>query len=307
MRRVLGLETLGEPLGRAAVTIGKFFAVHRGHQALLAATVEAARREGALAVAFTFDRHPQEVLRPGTELPSLAGLDERLDLMEAQGLDAAVVARVTPELLSWEPEGFVREFLVGRLGAVEVLASGAFRFGRGARGNVDLLRALGPELGYRVTEVPPVLDGGQRISSSRIAECVRAGRVEDAGRLLGRAYSLAGPVSTGQQLGRRLGFPTANVQADPARLFPADGVYAVRASWDGETRPGVANLGVRPTVDGSRRMLEVHLLDWSGDLYGRQVRVEFVRRLREERRFSGLDSLKEQIGRDVEEARAALA
>jgi riboflavin kinase / FMN adenylyltransferase len=160
MRRVLGLEQLTEPLTRSVVTIGKFFAVHRGHQALLRATVEAAREHGALSAVLTFDRHPLEVLRPGSALPQLTTLEERLDLLEEQGVDVAVVAAVTPEFLGQEPEAFVRDVLTGRLHAVEVLASGNFRFGRQARGDVDTLRALGSELGFGVTLVRPVFEEG---------------------------------------------------------------------------------------------------------------------------------------------------
>jgi riboflavin kinase / FMN adenylyltransferase len=304
MRRVLGLETLGDPLERSTITIGKFFAVHRGHQALLRTTVETARRTDSLAVVLTFDRHPAEVLRPGTRFPVLASLEERLDLIEAQGIDVCVAIHVTLEFLSQEPEEFVRDVLVGRLGAVEVLASQQFRFGRGARGTVETLRALGEQYGFQFTLQPPVLADGERISSSRIAELIQAGEVARAGTLLGRPYSVSGIVAEGQQLARQLGFPTANLRTDPQRLLPGDGVYVVQVPWERGHRPGVANLGVRPTVNGRQRLLEVHLLDWEGDLYGRPVRVEFLDRLRDETRFSGLDALKAQIGIDVQRARA---
>lgn len=307
MRRVIGLENLAEPLPRSALTIGKFFAVHRGHQALLQATVAAARRSQALAVAFTFDRHPLEILRPGVEVPRLASLDERLDLIEAQGIDVTVVAVLTPGFLAQEPESFVREILVGRLGVVEVLASENFRFGKGARGDLDLLVRLGGELGYRTTPVQPVLEGGDRISSSRVAECVRIGAVAAAARLLGRPYSLPGIVVRGDQVGRQLGYPTANVRVDPDRLLPADGVYVCRVRRDGEALPAVANLGVRPTRDGLNRLLEVHLLDWSGDLYDRPLRIEFLDRVRAEQRFPDLAALRSQIARDVEAARSYFA
>lgn len=305
MRRILGLEILDEPLRRSTVTIGKFFAVHRGHQALIQATVAAARKNGGPAVVLTFDRHPLEILRPGTELPLLADLDERLDLIEAQGADVTVVVRLTPDFLAQEPETFIREVLVGKLGAVEVLASDHFRFGKAARGDVRLLQSEGARLGFRYTPVTPVLEGGERISSSRIAACVQAGQVREAARLLGRTYSVPGLVVRGAQVGRQLGFPTANIQHPSHRLLPADGVYVVRLHLGpGEALRGVCNVGVRPTVDGTRRLVEVHLLDWTGDLYDREVRVEFLDRLRAEQRFPSLDALKEQIRRDVESARA---
>lgn len=307
MRRIIGLETLTEPLSRSVVTIGKFFAVHRGHQALLRTTREEATRLGAQSVVFTFDRHPGEVLQPGFTDPLLTTLEERLDLIAAEGIDVAVVAVLTPDFLGQEPEAFVRDVLVGRLGAVEVLASEAFRFGKAARGDFELLRALGPKLGFTAVSLPPVLEGDEWISSTRVAECVRAGEVAAVERLLGRPYAVAGSVQTGDQVGRQLGFPTANVAVDPARLLPADGVYTTRLSWDGGSQPAVANLGVRPTRDGHRRLLEVHLLDWTGDLYGREVRVEFCDRLRAEQRFPDLNALKAQIARDVEAARAYFA
>jgi riboflavin kinase / FMN adenylyltransferase len=311
MRRILGLEALGGGLDCSALTIGKFFAIHRGHQALLRATVASARREGCPAVVLTFDRHPLEVLRPGTRMPLLATLDERLDLIEALGLDAAVVARVDEAFLSQEPEEFVREVLAGRLGVREVLASDNFRFGRGARGDLELLRTLGESLGFRCTAVPPLLEGRERISSSRIGACITAGRVADAARLLGRLYNVPGPVVRGDQVGRTLGFPTANLASDPRRLLPSDGVYAVRVFGPGlegaDGQSGVANLGVRPTRGGRRHAFEVHLLDWSGDLYGHELDVRFVERVRAEVRFPDLEALKAQIARDVEQARALLS
>lgn len=305
MQRALGLEALDAARGPSAVTIGKFFAVHRGHQALLRATVAAAREIGGRSVVLTFDRHPREVLQPGWEAPVLATLEERLDLIEAEGIDLAVVARITPEFLAQEPEDFARDLLVGRLGAKRVLAGENFRFGRRARGDVELLRRLGAELGFAYVPVPPVLEAGERISSSRVAACIQAGRVAAAAVLLGRPYCVPGEVVHGAEVGARLGFPTANVQVDPRRLLPADGVYVVRvAEMDA---PAVANLGVRPTVDGTRRVLEAHLLDWKGDLYGRKLGIQFLDRVRDEQRFPSLESLKEQIGRDVEAARAWFA
>jgi riboflavin kinase/FMN adenylyltransferase len=304
MRRILDLDTLVEPLRRSTVTIGKFFAIHRGHQALIHATAAAARRNGGPAVVFTFDRHPMELLRPGTELPVLASLSERLDLIEEQGADVAVVVRLTPEFLAQEPEAFVREVLVGKLGAVEVLASDNFRFGRAARGDLSLLERMGAELGFRCSPITPVLEGGERISSSRIAACVEAGRVAAAALLLGRPYSVPGTVIRGEQLGRRLGFPTANVRTETRHLLPGNGVYVVRLLVDGDAHPGVANLGVRPTVDGTKRLLEVHLFDWSGDLYDQEVRVEFLDRVRDEQRFPDLATLQAQIQRDADAARS---
>ena len=300
-------EAWGDPAHSSVVTIGKFFAVHRGHQALLRTTVEAARASEAQSVALTFDRHPLEVLRPGTELLELTSLEERLELMEREGLDRAIVLHVTPELLAIEAEQFVRAVLVERLRAREVLAGEQFRFGQGARGTVELLRSLGEELGFTCPRFPPLLHNGQRISGSRVAAAIAAGSVGEAAELLGRAYSVPGAVVRGDQVGRTLGFPTANIAPPPKRLLPADGVYVGQLHWDGETAPAVVNLGVRPTVDGRRRLLEAHLPGWSGDLYGQEVRLEFLNRLRDEQRFPDLEALKSQIARDVETAQAYFA
>jgi riboflavin kinase/FMN adenylyltransferase len=170
-------------------------------------------------------------------------------------------------------------------------------------GDLALLETLGAELGFRATVVEPVLDGGERISSSRVVQCIEEGEVANAARLLGRQYAIAGEVVEGRKLGRQLGFPTANVELPGERLLPKDGVYVVRVVIAGEVQPGVANLGVRPTVDGSQRLLEVHLLDWHGDLYGKSVSVQFLARLRDERRFPNVGALRDQIEEDATAAR----
>jgi riboflavin kinase/FMN adenylyltransferase len=266
--------------------------------------VAAAREVGGQSVVLTFDRHPREALQPGWTAPVLTTLEERLDLIEAAGIDATVVASVTPEFLAQEPEEFVQDLLVRKLGAKRVLAGENFRFGHKARGDVALLQRMGEKLDFTYEAVPPVMEAGSRISSSRVAECIRVGRVDSARTLLGRPYSVPGIVVRGDQVGTRLGFPTANVRTEPERLLPADGVYVVRTCLEGDRHPAVANLGVRPTVDGTRRLLEVHLLDWTGNLYEREVRVEFLDRLRDEQRFPDLEALKAQINRDAEAARA---
>ena len=303
MRRVFGLEGAAAPARRAAVTIGKFLAVHRGHQALLAATVAAAQSAALRSVAFTFDRHPREVLEPGTQLPVLATLEERLDAIAACGIEETIVVPLTPSFLALEPETFIREILWEHLGCAEVLASAGFRFGHRAAGTADTLRSVGNALGFRFTAVPPVFEGGEPISTSRVAVCIQSGAVATAATLLGYPYALSGTVARGDQVGRRLGFPTANVAVSANRLLPGDGVYVVRLETQDASLPAVANLGVRPTVDGVRRLLEVHVPGWEGDLYGQTVRVAFLERLREERRFPDLEALREQIGADVCRAR----
>jgi len=221
-------------LPRASViTIGKFSAVHVGHQALIRATSEAAARRGAASVVLTFDRHPQTVLRPGPAQAALTTLDERLRLIEALGVEVAVVVRLDLPFLGQTPEEFVQRVLVERLHAAEVVTSGNFRFGRGAAGTVATLETLGGQHGFAVTVLPPVMVRGAPVSSSRVAACVESGEVERAAVMLGRPYSLTGTVLAGDRLGRQLGCPTANLGADPARLLPANGVYSGFASWNG--------------------------------------------------------------------------
>jgi riboflavin kinase / FMN adenylyltransferase len=306
MKRIEGLITDLPPLARCVVTVGKFDGVHRGHQALLAATVQGARDYAATAVALTFDRAPVELLRPGTEVHFLTTLPQRLALIEALGLDAAVVIRLTPEFLRLEPEAFIREVLVDRLGIVAIAASESFRFGRGAAGTLETLRAAANELGFSVRVVPPVLFGAERISSSRVVAAIQAGDVTAAAEMLGRPYSVSGEVVAGARLGRSLGYPTANLATHPLQHLPADGVYVVAAERGGALLPGVANLGVRPTVGGTTRILEAHFFDFDGDLYGETLGLRFLARLRDQRRFSSLDALQEQIARDVRQARDLL-
>jgi riboflavin kinase/FMN adenylyltransferase len=290
----------------SVVAIGKFFALHRGHQALIAEAVARARARSARSVVFTFDRHPMEVLRPGALAPLLTTLPERLALMERLAVDVAVVARVTPEFLSLTPEQFVRDVLRGALNSEEVVASGSFRFGRGAAGTIETLAALGAAVGLTARTMPEVLEGGERISSSRVAAELAAGGVEEATLLMGRPYSVCGEVVRGDGRGRELGFPTANLAVPPRRVLPADGIYAVGAAWDGTLRSGVAHLGPRPAVGDAARTLEVYLFDTDADLYGRRLRVSFLHRLREVRSFNSLEELTGQIARDVAEARARL-
>jgi riboflavin kinase/FMN adenylyltransferase len=304
MRVLENLDHRPEFLTTSAVTIGKFFAAHIGHQALIRATREAAARREAASVVITFDRHPMELLRPGTSFPQLTTLEERLELIGGLGADYAVLVRLDLEFLSQTPETFVRTMLIDRLAAVEVVTSDNFRFGRGAAGTVETLQSLGEREGFGVTVVPPVLVGGEPVSSSRIAACIGEGRVEAATEMLGRLYHVSGPVVAGDGRGRQIGFPTANVSVDARRLLPADGVYSCFAVHGTRRDLAVINIGVRPTVGGTRRQVEAHLLDFCADLYGAQLTLEFQRRLRDEQRFPSIDALREQIARDVASARA---
>jgi len=301
------LETL-TPLGLAspAVTIGNFDGVHRGHQALVRETVARARTTGGVSVALTFDPHPAQVLGRARVPAELTTLEQKSELLEALGTDVLAVLPFTRAVAALTPEAFAREVLAGAVGARHVVVGDTFRFGHRQAGNAFLLAALGTALGFSVQAVPPVLDEGRPVSSSRVREALAAGNVAHAGALLGRPYFVDGVVVEGDRRGRTIGFPTANL--DPGEgLLPARGVYAgpCRLS-DGRAPLAVVNVGQRPTFGGRTVTVEAHLLDFAGDLYGERLRLSFAAHLRDEQRFDGVDALVAQIRRDVERARALL-
>jgi riboflavin kinase/FMN adenylyltransferase len=300
-----------ETVGPAVVTIGFFDGVHRGHERLVVRAGELSHAAGSRAVAVTFWPRPKDVLRPDEQAPLLTTLDEKLAIFEGLGLlDAVLVIPFSEALADLSPEAFLDR--VGAFCAPQALVEGDdFALGRARTGDVATLRRIGAERGFTVETLDVRDDAGERISSSSIRALVRAGDVAGAAMLLGRHSPLTGEVVRGDQRGRLLGFPTANLRVDARKALPANGVYAVRARLPGEAaaeRPAVCNIGVRPTFGGEPKLLvEVHLLDAAMDLYGLPLGIELVARLRDERRFGGVDELKAQIARDADQARALLA
>jgi riboflavin kinase/FMN adenylyltransferase len=305
MRTVRGLENFPPDASAGVVALGIFDGIHLGHRAILGHAVARARELAAPPLACTFDPHPMEVLAPDRAPLPITTLPERLALIAECGIAVTVVLRFSPEFAAIEPEAFVKDVLAGRLHAREVVVGFNHRFGRGARGDPALLQEVGTRLGLRVHVAPPFEVDGVAVSSSEIRAALRQGDVERAARFLGRPYAVGGTVVRGAGRGRALGFPTANVAPDRPLLVPA-GVYACRALIGGASHPAVMNIGIRPTFGETALAVEAHVLDWSGDLYGQSIRLEFVARLREERRFSGVEGLKSQISRDVDEARRRL-
>lgn len=289
------------------VTVGTFDGVHRGHWAVLQEIRRRAAATGRRSVLLTFDPHPLRIVRPGHAPPLLTTPIEKKEILAESGLDYAVFLAFTPELSRYEPRRFVTEVLVGRLGVDELVIGHDHGFGRGRSGGVGTLRSIGEELGFAVDVVPPVTVGGEPISSSRIRAALRAGDVEAAERALGRPYAVRALVVRGEGRGRQLGFPTANLAVPSSdKLLPATGIYAVHATTRASSHGGALHLGPRPTFAGSPPTIELHLLDYDGDLYGEEVRVDFVRRLRDVRPFDGVGALIAQMREDVEEARRAL-
>jgi riboflavin kinase / FMN adenylyltransferase len=295
-------------LAGGAVAIGNFDGVHLGHQALVARALGLARARGARAGVLTFEPHPVRVLRPLLAPPLVTALPRKLELLAACGLDAVVVQPFDLGYAGTSAEGFVERDLGGALGVRDVVVGWDFTAGH-ERARVDALRPLLSARGLGLHVVDPVAEGGLTVSSTKIREFLLEGKVEAAALLLTRPYDLDGRVVPGAGRGRGLGFATANLATEA--LLPRNGVYAVRARVAGQPawRPAVCNVGVKPTVEDSGRVTaEVHLLEHDGtDLYGVTLRVAFVARLRDERRFPSLDALKAQIADDAERARGLLA
>jgi riboflavin kinase/FMN adenylyltransferase len=302
MRIVRGLASAPPDAGPSAVALGTFDGVHLGHRAILGTALARAREAGIEAVACTFDPHPMEVLQPERAPRPITPLDERLQLIGETGVDAVVVLAFTRELAAVEPEAFVKDVLLDRLHAREIVVGYNHSFGRGARGDARLLEALAGRLGFRAHVVPPMTVDGAAVSSTGIRTALQRGDVAAAARSLGRPYAIAGTVSSGAGRGRTLGVPTANIAPDRP-LLVARGVYRGLVTTQGKGHPAVVNVGVRPTFGETVLAVEAHLLDFTGDLYGRSVRLEFLERLRDEMRFASVEELKAQVARDIAAAR----
>ena len=291
------------------VTIGNFDGVHCGHRHLIDRLLATAADLGAPACVYTFEPPPRVLLAPHLRQPRIMPWTEKLRLLGEAGVQQVVVERFTRAFAQHPPDWFVHQILQRRLRAQALVVGYDFRFGRKRMGDVDFLRREAPEL--PVDQVQPHSLQGQEsedvISSSRIRRLVAEGDVALAAALLGRPHGLSGTVIEGSQIGRTIGFPTANIASDD-ELLPAPGVYAVRAriDQDGPWRPGIANLGTRPTFNKSDFLIEVHLLDFQGDLYGREVQVGFVERLRDEQRFDNAEALTVQLRADADAARRLL-
>ena len=288
------------------IALGTFDGVHLGHQVVIRRAVEEGRKRGLRVGVVTFDPHPQAVLRPGSELKLLTTLEVRKEILLACGVDEVHAMRFDENLSKKNPEEFVREVLVGKFKAAVVVVGENFRFGHKASGNIEDLRRHMRETGGEAYAVPIYACLGESINSTKIRALVAGGEVREAARLLGRPYSLRGKVVVGDKRGRVIGFPTANVLLDACSLVPGRGVYVGHVWAEAERYGACTNVGVAPTFDQRDSRVEAHLLDYQGDLYGRVVEVTFIERLRPEKRFFGADELKEQIARDIVEARKIL-
>ncbi|GAA2862312.1 riboflavin biosynthesis protein [Actinoplanes cyaneus] len=309
MQRWRGLESVPGGWGRSVVTIGVFDGVHRGHQAIIGHAVKRARDMGLQSVVMTFDPHPSEVVRPGSHPAVLTESVRKAELIEQLGVDALCVVPFTPEFSRLSPDEFVHDVLVQALHAADVVVGDNFRFGHKAAGDVTMLETLGRTFGFTVEEAPLVSADGVVFSSTYIRSCVDAGDVRAAAAALGRPHRLAGVVVRGDQRGRELGFPTANLMTHRYAAVPADGVYAawlIRGGGDAGRWPASVSIGTNPTFEGRERRVEAYALGFSGDLYGERVSLDFVAHLREQRKYDAIEPLIAQIRADVEETRVLL-
>ena len=293
--------------GGSVLCVGAFDGLHLGHRALLAHVRERASAQALTPLAISFEPIPREFFAHGVPVPRISSAREKIAQMGANGI-SLLLLRFNAGLAAMSAEAFVEDVLIARADAREIWVGADFRFGHARRGDVALLHTMGERRGFSVQVMDDVAIGGARISSSAIRRHLAAGEFDAAAKLLGRRFSIGGHVVRGRQLGRKLGYPTANIRLG-RRTAPVAGIFAVRVHGvEAASRAGVASLGVRPTVDGGGEpLLEAHLFDFDGDLYGRRIEVEFVQKLRDEVKFDDLDTMVRQIERDAAEARAILA
>ena len=280
------------------LALGNFDGMHRGHLKIIERVRRGAEERGSTAVAMTFEPHPSKIVRPDKAPPLLMTHSQKLDALARAGMHGVAIVRFTPELARWDPETFVRAVLVEWLHVGEVWVGANFLVGHDRSGNFSMLRSLGARYGFRAEKIDPVRYKDFVVSSTRVRRLVTEGRVDEAGALLGHYYAIDGTVVRGRQRGRELGFPTANICADN-ELIPPAGVYATTVALDGVAYPAITNIGTRPTFEaGEETVIESHVLEFDRDLYDARVRLGFVQRLRDEKKFEGVDALKAQIEAD---------
>ena len=296
------------PQGETILTIGVFDGVHAGHRYLLKKMQQRAAEKSLLSGVVTFSPHPQSVLHPNKQLPCLSNLEDRVTAFRELGINIVAVLTFTPKVARLSAHDFV-SLVKKQLRMRSIIVGPDFALGRSREGNINLLRALGHEMKFSVEVIPPYTINGQVVSSTLIRQALIQGNMRKVDRLIGHYFYLRGKVITSDKRGRTLGFPTANldIPTTSAQALPGNGIYATIAQVDGKQFPSATNIGIRPTFGEGERMVETHLLNYQGDLYDKEIRVEFVQKLRDEQRFSLSEELKTQIEKDVQEVKAILA
>lgn len=287
------------------ITVGMFDGVHKGHQYLVSCLKESAARQGCASGVITFTNHPRSVMRPDVRVPLLTTPEDRLRLLSEQGVDLVVPLSFTPEFSYLRAREFV-ELLKETLNMRGLVVGPDFAFGYQREGTAEVLTQLGKEMGFTVEVVEPVEFEGRIVSSTAIRANVIAGEMADAAWMLGRPFILSGFVVEGDRRGRQIGFPTANLDVESGMISPVDGIYATWTQADGKTYASATNIGFRPTFGVGGRQVETHLFDYSGDLYNAKIRIAFARKLRDEMKFNGVESLVDQLRKDVDQAKVVL-
>jgi len=304
MKILRAIDELKSVAGPTHLAIGVFDGLHLGHQAVIARALESSRTSGGTAVVVTFHPHPVRVLRPEKAPRLLTSTQHKVKLIELLGVDAVLILEFTAEFSKTAPNVFIEKLACASNRLSQICVGQEWTFGANRSGSVRLLEELAPELGFQLGSVPPVSVSGQVVSSTLIRSAVECGDLESAAKFLGRPFTILGTVSEGRQLGRRLGFPTANLHAHNEQ-FPPNGVYAAKAWFRKNEYGGVVNIGVRPTIEkeAGERILELHLFDFDQEIYGQDIEVAFLDYLRAEQKFSGIEELQSQIQRDAVKAR----
>jgi riboflavin kinase/FMN adenylyltransferase len=308
MKTLHSISELASLPGPLFLAIGVFDGVHRGHQAVISTSARHAHAAEGTPVVVTFDPHPAKVLRPNDAPHLLTARQHKIDLIRSLGVAHLLVIEFNREFAATPPEDFVRQLTVHSKPLREICVGHEWSFGRNRAGNLNLLKKLGAEVHFDVVGIPPVMVTGHVVSSTAIRNAIKQGDFDSAAAMLGRPYSIVGIVTSGDKLGKKLGFPTANLSAH-SEQFPPDGVYFAEAWLDGVLNHGVVNLGIRPTVAKGepQRTLEIHLLDFHQDIYGEEIEVRFLQYLRPEKKFANVDALVRQIETDVQQARKLCA
>ena len=293
------------PQRETALTIGVFDGVHAGHRYLLQKLQQQAAEKNLLSGVVTFNPHPQSVLHPHNRLPWLTSLEDRVKALQELGIDIVAVLTFTHKLAQLSAQEFISS-VEKNLRMRFIIVGPDFALGRGREGNINLLRTLGHEMKFHVEVIPPYKINGEVVSSTLIRQALAQGDMRKVERLMGRHFYLGGKIITSDKRGRVLGFPTANLDIKPQQALPGNGIYATIVQVDGKQFPSATNIGIRPTFGEGEKMVETHLLNYKGDLYGKEIRLEFVQKLRDEQRFPSAEELKAQIEKDVREVKAIL-
>lgn len=292
------------PIEPSCVALGNFDGVHVGHRQLIGSAVEKAREKGLASAVFTFSNHPKSLIPGAKPVKNIVYQEEKEALIEALGVDYYFNFAFTKEIMTMPPETFVKTFLADKMNAKEIFCGFNYHFGYKGEGDTKLLRILGAKYGFHVNEVKAVSIDGDVVSSTLIRNMIMAGEMEECAKYLGRNYDIGGEVVVGNRLGRTIGFPTSNIMIDESMVTPPNGVYITYCIYNGVKYPSITNVGIKPTIGSFKKNMETHIFNFDKELYGKQIKVEFIKKTRDEVKFRNIEELSAQIAKDCNEAKA---